>query len=231
MNKSQSGNVLFLILIAVALFAALSYAITKSSRGSGDAKKESAQASAARIIQEAGQIQATVMRLKLQGYTQVLFNSSAPNNSGTCYRGKTAVTPCKTIGLFSQEAGGFRPKVGNVDIPVMGKAETDWGLWSESLKVAGVEAGTTEPDMLLYIAPIEVEVCKEINKKENGTATILPWGTTTTTGFGWGGYYWSSGSITLDVGGAANFGEDYPARSGCVGDASWATYFLVFDDK
>lgn len=63
--KSNSGNVLFLILIAVALFAALSYAVTSSSRGGGiDAKKDSSELIASEIMNYVSSLEQAVTRLR-----------------------------------------------------------------------------------------------------------------------------------------------------------------------
>ena len=63
---AQSGNVLFMILIAVALFAALSYAVTSSSRSGGNnASRESLQIEGAQIAQYVTGIQNSIMRMKI----------------------------------------------------------------------------------------------------------------------------------------------------------------------
>lgn len=62
---SQKGNVLFLILIAVALFAALSYAVTQSSRGSGNADSEKVTLQVSQLLQMSASINTAIQRLQL----------------------------------------------------------------------------------------------------------------------------------------------------------------------
>ena len=66
MVLKTSGNVLFLILIAVALFAALSYALTQSSRGSGkDISDEQVKLGASAITQYVATLRNEVQRLRV----------------------------------------------------------------------------------------------------------------------------------------------------------------------
>lgn len=112
--KHQSGNVLFLILIAVALFAALSYAVTRSTRSGGSAKKEQLRTTAASILDFAATMRTAMMRMKVSngcadnqfdfsngvykladGQFLNVANSNAPAN-GTCK-------------LFAATGGGVAP--------------------------------------------------------------------------------------------------------------------------
>ena len=65
-RNSQSGNALFLILIAVILFAALSYAITQSNRGGNAPKREQLEIEYARYANQLTLAQTEFMRLRLK---------------------------------------------------------------------------------------------------------------------------------------------------------------------
>ena len=61
----NNGNALFLILIAIALFGALSYAVTNAGRGGGNVDKETLKLSISTLVQQAGSIKTAVTRATL----------------------------------------------------------------------------------------------------------------------------------------------------------------------
>lgn len=67
--RRENGNALFLILIAVALFAALSYAITNSRRGGGNIDRETATLNAASLVQMTTLLRSAADRMVLFGTT------------------------------------------------------------------------------------------------------------------------------------------------------------------
>ncbi len=71
-RKGERGNVLFLILIAVALFAALSYAVTQSTRsGGGDAGRETNLVNSSALTQYPASVKTSIIRMLVTNGTTV----------------------------------------------------------------------------------------------------------------------------------------------------------------
>jgi hypothetical protein len=79
-RQAESGNVLFLILIAVALFAALSYAVTSSTRSGGSSSSEERSLiSSAQLTQYPAGIRTSLVRMVIDGIDAEEFYFNPPS--------------------------------------------------------------------------------------------------------------------------------------------------------
>ena len=120
-SKHQSGNVLFLILIAVALFAALAYAVTSSTRNSGESvSKDKAKANAAAIVQYATSLRNAVTRIKISNgcsdTTLDFSNNIYRGNNDIAANGANSNAPAlKICHVFDPAGGAMSPVVPAAD--------------------------------------------------------------------------------------------------------------------
>jgi hypothetical protein len=95
-HKTNRGNVLFLILIAVVLFGALSYAVTSSMRtGSSTTEKEQAKLDQAVMDNYMAAINVGKMRLEMAGCTSIDYTAPADQGAGD-----------KSCHIFHPDGGG-----------------------------------------------------------------------------------------------------------------------------
>ncbi len=179
----QKGNALFLILIAVALFAALGYAISQSGRGSGSVSKEQASMDLAQLTQVAADMSQAITRLEL-GHgcadSQISFESS--NNSwsgkidGSTYDYTNVGTPadgsCK---LFDPNGGGLtQPPLIPASLVVDPSGVCSGCLRPQdylvsSAVVTGV--GTSASDLIMWIGRLTKQQCIAVNNSFGVTNT------------------------------------------------------------
>lgn len=154
-REGEKGNVLFLILIAVALFAALSYAVTQSTRsGSGTADKEKSLLSSSAMTQHPTALRTSLIRMVLSGVdvTDILFNS--PANFGSVSDLSEAV--------FHPTGGGAVFQQAPADI-MSGSAQGTWfynANWD--IPLIGID-GAGGNDIIAFLPGITPVVCRSIN--------------------------------------------------------------------
>lgn len=164
----SSGNILFLILIAVALFAALSYAITSSSRsGESNLSRDKAKIIAGEVIQYAASLEQAISRIMIiNGYGVEYLD--VDDNSG--YVVQNANTNCSSnkCKLFHPEGGQAIPKLlpanaTNLNATNWSKIDNRSRLFFMIVPVKDV--GSDAADLLLLYGAVKQEVCDEINIK------------------------------------------------------------------
>ena len=164
-TTNQKGNVLFLILIAVALFAALSYAVTQSSRSGGDASRETNILNAAQLTQYPTSIRTAVLRLVIDGYqdTNILYTNPASivtNSASEPYQVFATIGG----GAIYQNAPGDMMQSGGIN---------ETGQWYINMDFEIPELGRTAVanlagnELTAFLPGITESVCTRINLEAN----------------------------------------------------------------
>ena len=164
-RSNEEGNVLFLILIAVALFAALSYAVTSSTRsGGGDASSETNLISSAQITQYPASVSTSIVRMIISGtaVSEIRFNRPS----------EFATLDSNPIGVFHPQGGGATFIQAPGDIMESGNA----GPWVFNADLEVPEIGTDGVggnDVIAFLIGIKQSICSKINV-EYGLASTPP---------------------------------------------------------
>lgn len=163
--QGEEGNVLFLILIAVALFAALSYAVTQSSRsGSGDAGSETNLINSAQLTQFPASIRTAIVRMIVGGTSVSTLNFNPPADF--------ANLESVSVGVFHPSGGGAT----YAEAPAALMASGASGTWhyNASMEIPDIGiAGADGNDLIAFLPGITQNVCTKINQ-ELGLPTPTP---------------------------------------------------------
>lgn len=168
-RRAESGNVLFLILIAVALFAALSYAVTQSSRsGGGDAGSETNLVNSAQLTQYPASVRTAIIRMMVSKNVtldELAFDLPPFTTLDTA--------PKQERGVFYPTGGGATYAPAPSDIMASGTP----GAWNfngsfEIVNVGITEAGTGGNEIIAFLPGIKKSVCDKINEQLGITGDV-----------------------------------------------------------
>lgn len=183
-RKGQAGNVLFLILIAVALFAALSYAVTQSTRsGGGDASSEKSLVSSAALTQYPASIKTAITRMIISSGVDVnylLFNK--PTDFAVL--DDTTVIRAKKNAVFHPDPGGGATYTKAPSDVITTPGTGDWIINANNevgnIGTTSGSAAATKPtaDVIAFLPNVSKAVCDKIHAqlgmKAVNTATLAP---------------------------------------------------------
>ncbi len=174
-QSTQSGNALFLILIAVALFAALSFAVTYSNRSSspGDTSSENALIASSEMVQYGATLESAITAMRVNNLCSpdnISFERAPFDGSHTDYVNPSAPSD------FSCHI--FHPNGGRTTLmppPKGSNDESDWAYVEATVLGMGANqtaCGANCNDILLILGGVKQNVCAKVNERLLGSSTI-----------------------------------------------------------
>ncbi|MEM6811330.1 MAG: hypothetical protein AAF549_02575 [Pseudomonadota bacterium] len=176
-RASENGNVIIIILIAVALVAALTFAVSQGTRsGSENLSGQQADLAALEILDYASTIRNNVRQLKISGCddTEISFETGAlegydnPDSPDdfSCH-------------VFHPNGGGMvylKPNLKALDIVYEDEEDLFFGEWSFFGRHCISEVGNC-PDnshLIASLSQVQNNVCEKINERNNIESIGLP---------------------------------------------------------
>lgn len=160
MRHTNRGNILFLILLAVVLFAALAYAVTQSMRGGGkDAGSERISAGVSELLNNYAQIDTAIQRLMLGNNVKAHEINLFDNNSATIGQYDNVNCTENRCRVYHPDGGGVTGRVS----PAMLRKPGAMGQ-ARIYDVIVPGAGTALPDLVMTFHGIKPEACKLVNQ-------------------------------------------------------------------
>lgn len=166
-QNNQNGSVFFYILLAIALIAGLTYAVSRGNRGSaGMLTDEQARVAAQEIIDYGNTVAAAVQKLRLRGCkdTEISFEN---NISSANYTNPNAPSD-KSCHVFDINGGNINVKIPQdswiVPKPSVNHKAYQTPYISSRHCVDGVgESGCLEPELTFMFSYLKKNICEQIN--------------------------------------------------------------------
>jgi hypothetical protein len=175
-RTAERGNVLFLILIAVALFAALSYAVTQSTRsGGGDASKETNLVNSAQITQYPASIKTAITRMIVSSSVSPYVLTFNPPADFAALVGPPNI---ESENVFHPNGGGATYSLAPDSVMVAPGPGT-WVYNSENeienigQTNGGPGATDTTADTIAFLPGVSLSICQKIHE-QLGLSTTIP---------------------------------------------------------
>ncbi len=154
----ENGSIFFVILMAIGMFAALSYAIMEGSRTSSSSlTREQASLKAQEIISYADTVAKAVQTLRLHGVEeeQISLEGAGGDNytNGSC-----SSDECR---IFAYDGGNV-----NALAPPEGSNDGSAFVYSGRIGVEniGVDGGADGAELMMFLPNVKKEVCIRINE-------------------------------------------------------------------